>query len=131
MEGLNERQRLFVMYYAGNATDAARKAGYKGSDSTLGQMGHALLKNPKVLNAIRQRNDEKAKHDIATRQERQAFWTEVMRDDNREMGWRLRASELLGKSEADFTEKIDLNATLDVADQLRKARERAALKSKA
>ena len=41
---------------------------------------------------------------IATRDERQKFWTDVMNSSSEEMRDRLKASELLGKSEADFTE---------------------------
>jgi hypothetical protein len=41
-----------------------------------------------------------------TRQQRQQFWSKVAGDESQEMKDRLRASELLGKSEADFTENL-------------------------
>lgn len=43
------------------------------------------------------------------RDERKKFWSEVM-DTAEKTGDRLKASELLGRSEADFTDKIGLGA---------------------
>ncbi|MCD6150032.1 terminase small subunit [bacterium] len=42
---------------------------------------------------------------VATRRERQVFWTKTMMDKEEKMSDRLRASELLGKSELDFGEQ--------------------------
>jgi len=55
---LSLRQRLFVEVYlsnCGNATDAARRAGYKGSANALGVQGHQNLRNPKIRAAIDER----------------------------------------------------------------------------
>lgn len=51
---LNPRQQAFVREYLvdGNATAAARRAGYRGSDSVLAATGHELLRIPKVAEAI-------------------------------------------------------------------------------
>ncbi len=43
---------------------------------------------------------------VANREERQAFWTAILRDDGRPMDERLRASELLARSEADFLTRV-------------------------
>ena len=43
--------------------------------------------------------------EIADRDERQRFWSEVMRDDGQAMRDRLRASDLLGRSTGDFVER--------------------------
>jgi len=43
---------------------------------------------------------------IATRAERQAFWTAVMLDPKERTADRLKAAELLGRSEADFVERL-------------------------
>lgn len=102
---LNARQKAFVAAYAGNATQAARDAGYTGSDATLGVTGHELLKNPKIAEAIKARETKRDSKRIATREERQAFWTEVFHDSEQNILARLKASELLGKSEADFIER--------------------------
>jgi hypothetical protein len=52
-----------------------------------------------------------AQHDgerprVAGREERQAFWTATLRDPARPMDERLRASELLARSEADFVTRV-------------------------
>lgn len=85
---------------AGNATQAARLAGYKGSEITLATTGHEVLRNPKVAAAIAERVAQDPA--IATREARQAWWSKVMDDPKGDMKDRLRASELLGKSQADF-----------------------------
>jgi len=43
--------------------------------------------------------------EIADREERQGFWSSVMRDDAQQMRDRLRASDLLAKSSGDFIER--------------------------
>jgi len=43
---------------------------------------------------------------IANREERQAFWTAILRDEGRPIDERLRASELLARSEADFLTRV-------------------------
>jgi phage terminase small subunit len=104
---LTARQRKFVELYEGNGTDAARKAGYKGSDNTLAQTARDLLSNPHISHLINSRQAKVLKKHIATREERQAFWTDVMGDTAEEMSARLKASELLGKSQADFVQKVE------------------------
>lgn len=44
---------------------------------------------------------------VANREERQAFWTAILRDESRPMSERLRASELLARSEADFITRVE------------------------
>lgn len=111
---LTVRQQRFIDAYDGNATDAARKAGYSGSDAVLGVTAHDLLRNPKVAAAIRERLAPVTKAIIATREERQAFWTSVQQDPFASMSDRLRASELLGKSEADFTDKVKHEGNISI-----------------
>ena len=101
---LNAKQRAFVAAYAGNATEAARAAGY--SEKTARVQGSQLLTNPAIVAAIRERENKALRPHIATREERQAFWTSVMKDAELDLNGRLKASELLGKSEADFTDKV-------------------------
>lgn len=109
MDKLTAKQQKFVDVYAGNATEAARKAGYDGNEVTLGQVGAENLKKPQIVKAIRDRRDTELAPFIASRIERQAFWTAAMNDDKLKMENRLKASELLGKSEGDFIERVDLN----------------------
>ena len=104
---LTPKQRRFVEAYTGNATEAARVAGYAGDDATLGTCGHRLLKNAEISAAIRGRQADEIQGIVATRAERQAFWTGLQRNTAIDLQHRLRASELLGKSEADFTERVE------------------------
>lgn len=73
---LSWKQNLFVEEYianSGNATVAARKAGYKGNDNTLAQTGLKQVRKGKILNAIQaktavitQKIDKKLIHDRET-----------------------------------------------------------------
>jgi len=110
---LTAKQQAFVEAYDGNATQAALKAGY--SPRTAAFIGAENLKKPQIKEAIAERNAPASSARIATREERQAFWTGVMRDSAEKTQDRLRAAELLGKSECDFVEKISLDAKTEVS----------------
>lgn len=110
---LTPKESAFVNAFAGNASEAARKAGY-GSN---GAVGPAILKRPHVIEAIRKRS-QRVDASIASRSDldvnvpvvmsrlgRQAFWTKVIKDENENILARLKASELLGKSEGDFVDR--------------------------
>jgi hypothetical protein len=103
---LTHKQRRFVEAYTGNATEAARAAGYKGNDVTLAAVGSENLRKPLIAAAIAAREKPKTASLMLRRTGRQAFWASVADDPKAEMKDRLRASELLGRSEADFTEKV-------------------------
>ncbi|OON89717.1 terminase small subunit [Pyramidobacter sp. C12-8] len=101
---LTAKQRRFVDAYDGNATAAALAAGY--SARTAQRIGSENLFKPLIAAAIRARETKRRGSLIATREERQSFWTATMRDERVEMKDRLKASELLGKSEADFIDTV-------------------------
>lgn len=103
---LTLKQSKFIEAFSGNGTEAARLAGYKGSDNTLAQAARDNLRNPQIADAIKKRENKIVSKLIATRAQRQEFWTEVLNSKFHKMQDRLRASELLGKSEADFTDKL-------------------------
>ena len=110
---LTDKQRKFCDAYLGEAEgkayEAARLAGYNGSRRTLEVIGSENMRKPE----IRKRLDELSQKGggIATREERQAFFTKIMRADHRRMSERLRAAELLCKTQGDFIERrtVDLN----------------------
>jgi phage terminase small subunit len=104
-ERLTPKQRKFIEAYTGNATEAARIAGYQGDDNVLGVTGYDLLRNPKIAQAIAEREERAITGLIASREDRQAFWTHVMNDPAVDMKERLKAAELLGKSQADFIDR--------------------------
>lgn len=100
---LTLKQQRFVDFYEGNATEAAIKAGY--SPKTAFTIGCENLKKPYIATELQNRITKIDAPKIATRQERQALWTEVLYDKSQAMSDRLRASELLGKSQADFLDR--------------------------
>lgn len=92
----------------GNATEAARIAGYKGDTHQLQVMGSENLLKPVISAALAKRQEDDPL--VAGREVRQRFWTRVMAgeegDESRNpMGNRLRASELLAKTGGDFGPK--------------------------
>lgn len=124
MAKLNARQQAFVEAYAGNATAAALAAGY--SEKTARSQGQRLLTKDDIKDAIKARETQRLAPTIATRQERQEFWTSVLRNENEAMKDRLKAAELLGKSEGDFLERVEMDMTLSPAailEQIRGRRE--------
>ena len=105
--GLTLKQQKFVDAYCGNASAAARAAGY--SEKTAYAIGDKLLKKTEIISAIKQRQDEAREPLIATREARQKFWSETMLNPEVEMQHRLKAAELLGRSEGDFCDKLTLD----------------------
>ena len=103
---LTAKQRRFVEAYDGNATQAAIAAGY--SQKIARQMGQVNMTKRVILAEIKSRETVRCTPLIASRAERQQFWSSVMRDKQQQMRDRLKAAELLGKSEADFVERQEI-----------------------
>jgi len=59
--GLTVKQKAFVSHYIEtlNATEAARRAGYRGSDNVLSVTGYDNLRKPKIREAIDQVLEER------------------------------------------------------------------------
>lgn len=112
MAKLNAKRQAFVDAWEGNATAAALAAGY--SPKTAYSQGQRLLKTVEVQEAIKAREAQRLAPTIATRQERQEFWTSVLRNEEEAMKNRLKAAELLGKSEGDFLERVEMDQTVSV-----------------
>ena len=111
---MTPKQRRFVELYNGNATEAAIAAGY--SRKTARSIGQRILTNVDIAEAIKAREDKELRHFIANREERQRLWTEIMNDPEMKTSDRLRASELLGRSEGDFIERqaVELSGSVNV-----------------
>ena len=95
---LTPLQGKFVALFDGNIKTTAEKAGLSY------RYCRGLVAKKHIVEAIWARQAKELKPEIATRLQRQKFWTDVMNNDSADMNDRLKASELLGKSEADFTE---------------------------
>lgn len=106
------KQRKFVEAYmaSGNATEAARQAGYAHPNTA----GPRLLVNDGIAAELEERQQKDPA--VATREERQQFWSDVMRGVavgvegsklTPDLNQRLKASELLGKTGGDFVERSE------------------------
>jgi len=104
---LNERQKKFCEFYAkcGNATDAAIQAGY--SEKSAGTNADKLLKNTKVSKYLEELSKNTRTSAILSITEVKEFWCKVMFSDDEEMPHRLKASELLVKSQGGFLDKVE------------------------
>ena len=116
--GLSVKQLRFVEAYDGNATAAAIAAGY--SPKTARLQGHKNITKDNILEAIQSRENKRMESTILTREERQAFWSDIIRnEDEKNIMAKLKASELLAKSEGDFLDRHELTgkdgAPLDAA----------------
>lgn len=101
---LTARQKRFVDAYEGNATAAARVAGFKNPNVYADD----LMKNPRVIAAIQEREKERRSKIIATRDERLKHLTEIMRDLTQKTTDRLRAIEIMCRAEGDFIERQEI-----------------------
>src|SRR5262249_26212379 len=104
---LTRRQLKFVVEYAHleNGTEAARRAGYKGSDNVLGVQAHHNLRHPKIAAAI---NQELAKTDTnVTPQRVKNRLHEISHAAQAagQFGPAVRSEELLGKSIGMFIDR--------------------------
>jgi len=100
---LNARQRRFVEAYTGDAKAAAIAAGY--SPRSAAHRGYDALQVPEVAAEIKAREQKRRNLLIMDREQRQMWWTSVIRDEAQPMKVRLKASELLARSDGDFIER--------------------------
>ncbi len=94
-------QENFIRAYDGDLRATCNAANVRISDA------RKWLRRKPVREAILARGikDPALERFVATRIERQEFWTEVMFSRKEETLTRLKASELLGKSECDFVDR--------------------------
>ncbi|MCY7693597.1 terminase small subunit [Bacillus altitudinis] len=130
---LTEKQKRFADYYIelGNATEAARKAGY--SSKTAKSIGQENLTKPDIKSYIKERLNEKDAERIASQDEILEFLTAVMRGEKTEqipvglgegaqqledkdpyLKGRVKAAELLGKRHSMWTDKVDMMGNVGV-----------------
>ncbi|MCY7581476.1 MULTISPECIES: terminase small subunit [Bacillus] len=130
---LTEKQKRFADYYIelGNATEAARKAGY--SSKTAKSIGQENLTKPDIKTYIKERLNEKDAERIASQDEILEFLTAVMRGEKTEqipvglgegaqqledkdpyLKDRVKAAELLGKRHSMWTDKVDMVGNVGV-----------------
>jgi len=116
---LTRKQTLFVEAYcgeaAGNATEAARLAGYAGNDVTLGQVGAENLKKPQISKAIIKRDLENPR--IKSPDEIREFWSSMMDDYNATRTEKLTAARDLARSRAMFVDRTEAKVDVTFDDE--------------
>lgn len=130
MTKLTVKQKAFCDYYieAGNATEAAIRAGY--SKKTAKETGYENLTKPHIKLYIDERLKSIEDKRIAKGEEVLQYLTKVMRGEEKDqfgldasLQDRTKAAELLGKRYSLFTEKVDLTVGTseklsDIMDQI-------------
>lgn len=110
---MNARKERFCLEYAasGNATQAAIAAGY--SQKTARSQGQRLLTNADIKSRLEKLQQETRREKIADIDAIQTFWTEVLKDASAKTADRLKASELLARSQGAFLKPEDRQEPLD------------------
>ena len=128
---LTEKERIFADEYikTTNATQSAIKAGY--SEKTASSKGSQLLRKVKVRQYINEVMDKRSKNTIATADEVLQYLSRVMNGEEKDafgldvsVADRTKAAELLGKRHMLFTDKVKLDAEIeiDISDRMKQAR---------
>jgi len=101
---LTDKQKRFVDLWTGDGTETAMLVGYSTPDVAATR----CLKKVSICKLIKFTRDAELAPLIATRKERQELWTTFSKDDELKPMERLKASELLGKSQGDFIDKLSV-----------------------
>lgn len=128
---LTEKERIFADEYikTTNATQSAIKAGYAENSASV--TGSKMLRKPKVRQYIEAVMNERSKNTIATADEVLEYLTRVMCGEEKDafgldvsVADRTKAAELLGKRHMLFTDKVKLDAEIeiDISDRMKQAR---------
>ena len=131
---LTEKERIFADEYikTTNATQSAIKAGYAENSASV--TGSKMLRKPKVRQYIDAVMSERSKNTIATADEVLQYLSRVMNGEEKDafgldvsVADRTKAAELLGKRHMLFTEKVKLDAEIeiDISDRMKQAREKS------
>lgn len=120
-EKLTPKQKAFCEFYieTGNATEAAKKAGYKGQN--LNRIGTENLSKLVIKEYLEKRINELDSKRIANADEVLEYLTKVMRGQEKDQFGleiaiqdRTKAAELLGKRYRLFTDKVQVEGVLPV-----------------
>ena len=128
---LTEKERIFADedIKTTNATQSAIKAGYAENSASV--TGSKMLRKPKVRQYIDAVMNERSKNTIATADEVLEYLTRVMCGEEKDafgldvsVADRTKAAELLGKRHMLFTDKVKLDAEIeiDISDRMKQAR---------
>ena len=117
---LTKRQVLFAIYYDGNATRAARQAGYANPES----QGSRLYRNvgvQRLLDRLTERQSATTSQGkLLTRADLMLIWSELATDPNATWKDRLKAMDSLAKSQGIFIDRSQVisNVRIESLDKL-------------
>lgn len=128
---LTKKERIFADEYVKttNGTQSAITAGY--SEKTASVTASKMLRKPKVRQYIDAVMNERSKDTIATADEVLEYLTRVVRGEEKDafgldvsVADKTKAAELLGKRHMLFTDKVKLDAEIeiDISDRMKQAR---------
>jgi len=103
------KQTAFIEAWDGNATKAAKAAGYCNPR----QSAYDLLQNPYISDAIKNREALRVTEKVMTENEIREFWTQVARDTGQDIKDRLTACKLLAKAKGMFIQKVEHTGDVD------------------
>lgn len=114
MKKLTLKQKMFCEHYvkSGNATEAALKAGYK--ENFAKNRIHTMMKNVGICGYIEELNKHIKNDRIADIIEIKEFWSNIVRNEDYKMPDRIKASELIAKTEGAFIDKVELKGDVGV-----------------
>lgn len=114
---MNSRQKKFAdLYLQSGVGSASYMTAYNVTNKQLAEVNASkLLKREDIMLYIKEQNELLTKENIAQVEEVKTFWTDIMRDDNYKITDRLKASELLAKTYAIFSEhNQDTNTNITI-----------------
>ena len=113
MGKLSDKQKQFCIEYLKdfNGTQSAIRAGY--SKNTAKEQAYENFTKPHIKEYIKQLADELLEDDIQDILENRRFWKSMRENDEVGEMARLKASELIGRHRAMFTEKVQINAHIE------------------
>lgn len=124
MKKLNINQQKFVEEYAklGNETEAYRLA-YPSAkkEEVIRANASRLLTNANVREYLEELKQKTSSENIADMQEVKEFWTTIIRNPNERTDNRLKASDMIAKTNGAYLQKIDLKTTapVQIVDNIR------------
>ena len=107
---LTPKQKAFADEYilTGNVTQSATKAGYK-KPNVQGSQNLAKLS---IQEYIKDKNKSLESAKIADMEEVKQFWSNLLRDNESDPKDRLKASELIAKTNGAFIDKVQHSGTI-------------------
>ncbi len=112
MDKLTQRQKAFAENFAisGVAEQSAIDAGY--SERYARGNAHKLVAKSGIKEYLQTLNNAIVSDKIADMQEIKEFWTNTIRDNELDLKDRLKASELIAKTNGAFIDKVQHSGTI-------------------